>query len=119
MSNEEYIKEKLKEKEWSMGNGQCPTCGGMEPGFNSNLLSYNKFDCGHTDSCETAFIMENLGMKVDRVKPSVCVSAVCSCCGIDLMDENNWKNSLDCAGCGAHLFMRVKREYKEILNESI
>ncbi len=57
---------RLREKEWSMGNGQCPACGGLGPGFyhkeNPKFIGRTVSDIGHSKFCLFARMMKDYGM---------------------------------------------------------
>jgi hypothetical protein len=56
---------RLKEKEWSMGNGQCPSCGGLAPGwykkdgFSSDIRDPKMI--GHRKFCILARMLKDYG----------------------------------------------------------
>ena len=71
---------KLRENEWSMGNGQCSECCGVAPTFydlqaegevqdgqivrgSLGKLKYQE-DVGHELKCATGIVLEDLGYKV-------------------------------------------------------
>ena len=53
--------EYLREKEWSMGNGQCPECGGLSKEWLEDTIWS---DVGHETECKLATALESLGEKV-------------------------------------------------------
>lgn len=50
MSTLEY----LQGKEWSMGNGQCPDCGGVPSSWYGHPLYLNPKNIGHKKGCKLA-----------------------------------------------------------------
>jgi hypothetical protein len=56
----------LKKKEWSMGNGQCPECCGMNPGIwyssiRPHPVALTPGHEGHIRGCELAEAIEEVG----------------------------------------------------------
>ena len=51
----------LRSKEWSLGNGQCPECGGVHQGWfpHPNFLTADKI--GHKPDCQLAESLRSLG----------------------------------------------------------
>lgn len=55
----------LRNREWSMGNGQCPECHGSEPGkWAPHPCVKTKDEEGHQPKCSLAESLEELGEKV-------------------------------------------------------
>jgi hypothetical protein len=57
---------RLREKEWSMGNGQCPECCGLSPkwykgGFLNDVKNPSKI--GHEKFCLLARMMKDYGIR--------------------------------------------------------
>ena len=55
----------LVAQEWSMGNGQCPSCQGICPG--EKFARYAHSAKGHTAECPLAGSIDELGGKAVRV----------------------------------------------------
>ena len=51
----------LKEREWSMGNGQCPECCGCPADWLGHPLHLNGDDLGHDKDCKLALSLVELG----------------------------------------------------------
>ena len=51
---------KDKPLEWSMGNGQCPSCNGLGPVFD-NPFDFRRDSIGHEEGCELAQLMLDAG----------------------------------------------------------
>jgi len=68
---------RLQEKEWSFGNGQCPSCSGLSPKFyhgESHFASaYDTADkIGHENFCLIAKMMKDYGgnpLMLGKFKP--------------------------------------------------
>ena len=108
----------IRKKEWSMGNGQCPECCGLEAGFNGHLGSYNPFDCGHSKDCSIANSLTLLGEDVLYTKPSKCIKVVCMHCNKDITNDLINKYKFTCPHCGEDLFFKLKCTYEEITDEN-
>ena len=54
----------LRDKEWSMGNGQCPTCYGVPESWFGHPLHMKPETIGHKDGCERAEAIKELGGEV-------------------------------------------------------
>lgn len=53
----------LKDKEWSLGNGQCPECYGVPESWLGHPLYLNSKGIGHKDNCTIAKAMKDVGLK--------------------------------------------------------
>lgn len=51
----------LKNKEWSMGNGQCPECHGVSQEWLGHPLHLNSKNIGHKSDCLLANSLKELG----------------------------------------------------------
>ena len=51
----------LKDKEWSMGNGQCPECYGLHKGWVEGDNIYLFKNVGHRENCGRANAIRELG----------------------------------------------------------
>jgi len=56
----------LQNKEWSMGNGQCPECCGVSPGWLGHPLHLTPETVGHKKNCPLAAALEESGVVVVR-----------------------------------------------------
>lgn len=55
----------LREREWTMGNGQCHDCCGLAPGRNWWTPTI-----GHTRNCKLARALDSLGELIDWEQPN-------------------------------------------------
>ncbi len=114
----ELIK-KIREDEWTMGNGQCGVCCGTKDGFNGHSNSYNEFEMGHKEGCYKGEMLEYLGEKVLWQRKSEIDKRMCSKCGKDLEHPKNAPKF--CEDCGVQLWEdwgminNIKTTYKEVL----
>ena len=53
--------EYLKNKEWSIGNGQCPECFGVHEGWYGHPLHMEPETIGHKKDCKLAKAIKDLG----------------------------------------------------------
>jgi hypothetical protein len=51
----------LQQKEWSMGNGQCPECCGVHAGWLGHLLYLTDENIGHKETCALAAAIKDVG----------------------------------------------------------
>ena len=51
----------LKEKEWIMGNGQCPECYGVPPVWHGHPLHLTSDSIGHKPDCKLASAIRDAG----------------------------------------------------------
>jgi len=49
--NKKRLLKKIKEKEWSMGNGQCPECGAVHEGWFGHPTCEDPAEIGHKRDC--------------------------------------------------------------------
>lgn len=54
----------LLDREWSMGNGQCPDCYGVPPSWHGHPLHMRPETIGHEISCRLAEAIETTGGSV-------------------------------------------------------
>lgn len=52
----------LSDREWSMGNGQCPDCFGVHMGWLGHPVHPDSSSIGHKSHCKRASAMLDLGM---------------------------------------------------------
>jgi hypothetical protein len=57
------VRKLLKDKEWSMGNGQCPECYGVPEDWIGHPLYLNSKNIGHKADCILAKSMQDVGLK--------------------------------------------------------
>ncbi len=57
------IEKYLKDKEWSMGNGQCPECYGVPKNWYGHPLYKTSETIGHKKGCKMAEMLNELGQK--------------------------------------------------------
>ena len=53
----------LQDKEWSMGNGQCPECCGTPASWHGHLLYKTADTIGHEKDCTLAAAIKEVGGK--------------------------------------------------------
>jgi hypothetical protein len=53
----------LQNKEWSMGNGQCPECGGVPESWHGHPCHMTAESIGHKHDCYLAGALLELGVK--------------------------------------------------------
>lgn len=51
----------LRQKEWSIGNGQCPVCGGVNEAWHGHPLYTDPGKIGHRTKCHLAADIKQLG----------------------------------------------------------
>ena len=51
----------IKKDEWSMGNGQCPKCGGVPASWHGHPLHMGTKSIGHAANCPLAAALKSLG----------------------------------------------------------
>jgi len=51
----------LKEREWSMGNGQCPECCGVPESWHGHPCFLTTENIGHEHNCKLAEALKELG----------------------------------------------------------
>jgi len=54
--------EYLKSKEWSMGNGKCPECCGVNEGWHGHPCYMDAKSIGHEKNCSLAKAINELGV---------------------------------------------------------
>lgn len=52
---------KLRQKEWSVGNGQCPVCRGVNEAWHGHPLYTDSGKIGHRTGCHLAADIKELG----------------------------------------------------------
>jgi len=57
-------KDYLRSKEWSMGNGQCPECNGLDPDHYGTGGWIRKSEFGHTTNCPLGLSLKEIGLEV-------------------------------------------------------
>lgn len=55
------VTEYLKNKEWSMGHGQCPECGGVPPSWHGHPCHMTPDTIGHDSKCTLAEALRDAG----------------------------------------------------------
>ncbi len=53
----------FKDKEWSMGNGQCPDCHGVSESWHGHPLYKTSKEIGHKKGCKMAEMLTEMGQK--------------------------------------------------------
>jgi hypothetical protein len=53
----------FRDKEWTMGNGQCHDCCGVHEGWHGHLLHFDPKGIGHKPDCKLALALIELGEK--------------------------------------------------------
>ena len=67
MSHKHTLYERWKDKEWSMGNGQCPECQGLPPSWHGHPCALTSNKIGHKPDCLVALTIEAFGGAVIRL----------------------------------------------------
>ncbi len=60
LSTDSMLKE-LREKEWSIGSGQCPICRGVNEAWHGHPLYTDPGKIGHSTWCQLAATIKELG----------------------------------------------------------
>jgi hypothetical protein len=57
----QHVLKYLKDKEWSMGNGQCPECCGVPESWHGHPGNLTPETIGHNPDCVMAQMLRDLG----------------------------------------------------------
>ncbi len=90
--------EYLRNREWSLGNGQCPDCCGLDP---KPGLWDGRGTVGHTPKCKLANTLRELGSEVVFERPALVATGPCLFVGCDQMMDSE-HGSMLCAEHRAH-----------------